>query len=66
MPNVAFFLVLFYKFMKYFFYFQEWSGLGPLMLTSRLSKLQDIQKLTEAEQFLQLANKPCEFSQDCS
>ncbi|XP_030839871.1 DNA-dependent protein kinase catalytic subunit [Strongylocentrotus purpuratus] len=39
-------------------FLQEWSGLGPLMLTSRLSKLQDIQKLTEAEQFLQLANKP--------
>ncbi|XP_063961376.1 DNA-dependent protein kinase catalytic subunit-like [Lytechinus pictus] len=39
-------------------FLQEWSGLGPLMLSSRLSKLQDIQKLTEAEQFLQLANKP--------
>ncbi|XP_072167838.1 DNA-dependent protein kinase catalytic subunit-like [Diadema setosum] len=41
-------------------FLQEWSSLGPLMASSRLAKLQNIQKLTEVNQFLQLISKPDE------
>ncbi|XP_071796803.1 DNA-dependent protein kinase catalytic subunit-like [Asterias amurensis] len=38
-------------------FLQDWSGLGPLMTTSRKAKLQSLQPLTETHEFLQLAVK---------
>ncbi|XP_072042849.1 DNA-dependent protein kinase catalytic subunit-like [Amphiura filiformis] len=35
-------------------FLQDWCGLGKLMTSSRLAKLQGIQRLTEAQQFLEL------------
>ncbi|XP_022110985.1 DNA-dependent protein kinase catalytic subunit-like isoform X2 [Acanthaster planci] len=39
-------------------FLHDWSGLGPLMISSRRAKLQCIQRLTEKQNFLKLAIKP--------